>query len=158
VTEKEFLENINNCKGIISKLVSLYANDEDDKKDYTQEIIYQAWKSSKNFKGESKFSSWLYRLALNTLIVLSRNKNIVRRVEDLSVYEKHYQTSPNSDAEILYLAIKSLENTDKAIITMHLDGYSNDEIAEYLGVNSNNLTVKLHRIKEKIKKMCHGIK
>jgi RNA polymerase sigma-70 factor, ECF subfamily len=158
VTDKEFIENIDNCKGIIQKLVSLYARDENDKKDFFQEIIFQAWKSSKSFKGESKFSSWLYRLALNTLIVLSRNKNIVRTVDDLTVYEKHFHETNNSDSEILLLAIKSLELTDKAVITMHLDGYSNDEIADYLGISSNNTTVKLHRIKEKIKKMCHGNK
>jgi RNA polymerase sigma-70 factor, ECF subfamily len=116
--------------------------------------MYQAWKSVKNYKGDSKFSTWLYRLALNTLIVLNRNKNIVKTEEDLTVFEKTTPNTEQKEAELLYRAIKNLENTDKAIIIMHLDGYSNDEIAAYIGISANNLTVKLHRIKDKIKKLC----
>lgn len=154
MNEQEFLHNINNCRGIINKLVSLYATDYEERRDYTQEIIYQTWKSIGSYKGNAKFSTWLYRLALNTLIVLSRNKYVVSSVENLTDYEKPYSSPPHNDAEVLYMAIKMLESTEKAIITMHLDGYTNDEIADYLGISTNNLTVKLHRVKEKIKKIC----
>lgn len=157
MTEEQFLENINSCKGIINKLVSLFASNYEERQDYAQEIIFQAWKSAGNFKGTAKFSTWLYRLAMNTLIVLNRNKHVVTAVENLTDYERNQSSHASHDAEVLYMAIKLLSSTDKAVITMHLDGFSNEEIAEYMGITTNNLTVKLHRIKEKIKKLCnHG--
>lgn len=156
MSETEFLQNINSCKGIINKLVSLYASTYEERKDYAQEIIYQAWKSVKNYNGDSKFSTWLYRLALNTLTVLNRNKNIVETAEDLTSFEKINHSPEKNEAEKLYRAIKSLENTEKAIIIMHLDGYSNEEISAFMGVSINHLTVKLHRVKHKIKKLCNN--
>lgn len=143
-----FLELVTEHAGIINKIVNLYADSADDKADLKQEILLQAWKSYGTFENKSKFSTWLYRVCLNTALVF-RRKNSRMQTTDLekagpltTTGEKHY------GAELLYLAIKQLPPADRSIIILHLDGYSNDEIAEIIGISKNNAAVKLHRIKQ----------
>ena len=132
------------------KLVHLYAVSEEDKRDIYQEIVLQAWKGYSSFKGEAKFSTWLYRLCLNTIFTLQRKPQKIT-YGDIQHLEAHFViTGKNEDAERLYKAIRTLPETDRAIVSLHLDGYDNKEISALLGITSNLVGVKLHRAKQQL--------
>lgn len=147
--EPEFIRLIQKHTGIIQKIIYLYVDDPEDKRDLQQEIQLQAWKSIASFKGNSKFSTWLYRVALNTVLTFKRKKRIETSPIDQvdSVLERDEKSEKS---ELLLKAIRMLNDVDKTIITLHLDDYNNDEIAEILGLKKNHVAVKLHRIKESI--------
>lgn len=153
--EKEFLSHINENTGLIWKLLHLYFNEEDAKKDMLQEIVLQCWAGRNNFRGDAKMSTWIYKVALFTILA-SQKKNAKHQHATLAeADEKHLVTEEEARADqsdALYRCIQSLKDIDKTIITMHLDGFSNPEIAEFLGVSINNLNVKLYRVKESLKK------
>jgi len=152
--ETQFLDAIKSNQGIIRKLVSLYASSKEDKKDLYQEILLQAWKAYPRFRGDSKFSTWLYSVSLNT--ILSSNRK--RRPEALSdfsaveIIDNEIDYSDLENKQALTVAILSLSDTDKALISLHFDGYTNQEIADILGISLNNTGVKLHRIKQALAK------
>jgi RNA polymerase sigma factor (sigma-70 family) len=150
--ESAFMEQVQSNRGIIARLVGLYANSEEERKDLYQEILFQAWKGFSSFRGEAKFSTWLYRISLNTILTAQRKVNKVEyreTVEDARWNDEGEQLK-NENARMLRLAIRRLPETERAIITLHLDGYSNPEIAEMMGISPNNATVKLHRIKTQL--------
>jgi RNA polymerase sigma-70 factor (ECF subfamily) len=151
-TELAFMEQVQANRGIIAKLVGLYANSEEERKDLYQEILYQAWKGFASFRGDAKFSTWLYRISLNTILTAQRKVNKVEyreTVEDAHWNDQGDQVK-NENTRMLRFAIRKLPETERAIITLHLDGYSNPEIAEIMGISPNNATVKLHRIKHQL--------
>lgn len=149
MSEKEFLEQVRQNQGIIYKLVSLYAATGEEKKDLYQEILLQAWKGYEGFRREAKFSSWLYRVSLNTILTQKRK---ISRVEYKASIDEFAEQLPadaaERDAAGLRIAIRQLAETDRAIISMHLDGYDNGEIAAMIGISNNHVAVKLHRIKQ----------
>jgi len=147
--EAIFLDQVQKNKGIILKLVGLYANSEVERNDLYQEILYQAWKGFASFRGDSKFSTWLYRISLNTILTAQRKSNRIEyreSIADTSLTDAGEEAT-RENARILRQAIRRLPETERAIITLHLDGYANPEIAEIMGITINNATVKLHRIK-----------
>ena len=151
MSEEEFLSNIKNNQGIIIKLVNLYANDIEERKDLYQEIMYQGWKNAGTFKSASKFSTWLYRLCLNTILTNKRKRRMVDYNSDLEQAGTAVNPAEKYDrAEQLYSCIKTLDQSDRGIITMHLDGYNNEEIAGVIGITVPHLAVKLHRIKKEL--------
>jgi len=158
VSEKEFLSQLKEHQNIIYKLVHLYANSEEDKKDLYQEIVLQAWKTYSAFRGNAKFSTWLYKLCLNTIFTIRRKTSRVDYVDDTSKYEEQFSSSLGSDeTERLYKAIRTLPETERAVISLHLDGYDNKEISELLGVTPNLVGVKLHRIKQQLATLLKDI-
>lgn len=150
MSEKVFLSKLQEHQRIIYKLVHLYAVDEEDKKDLYQEIVLQARKAFPRFRGESAFSTWLYRLCLNTIFTLKRKVNRVEYTDTLQYEDRPTDAAHNDDAELLYTAIRTLNEADRAIISMHLDGYSNAEIADCMGLSLNSVGVRLHRIKQQL--------
>ncbi|MBL0136453.1 MAG: sigma-70 family RNA polymerase sigma factor [Chitinophagaceae bacterium] len=152
MTEQAFLEQIRANQGIIYKLVGLYAYDAEEKKDLYQEVLLQTWKSLDSFRGEAKFSTWLYRICLNTILTQKRKNSRIdfkESLEDLPVSVKNI-SEEKQDTIRLQQAIRKLAETDRAIISMHLDGYDNPEIAEVMGISNNHVAVKLHRIKQQL--------
>ena len=149
---EKFLQLIRNNQGIIYKLVGLYAQSAEDKKDLYQEIMYQAWKGMPTFKGEAKFSTWLYRLCLNTILTYQRKQGRLVYKESLEAVSPAvpHASVQAAEHERLYWAIRQLQETDRAIISMHLDGFENPEIADIMGISTNHINVKLHRIKQKL--------
>ena len=148
-SEKDFLEKIRANQGIILKLVQLYARTQEDSKDLYQEILLQAWKAFPKFRGDSKFSTWLYRVSLNTILTAQRRPQLMDYRENIddnlaSVGATGIEAEKQ---KALHQAIRQLPETDRAIISLHIDGYTNPEIAEILGISLNNTGVKLHRIK-----------
>ena len=153
MTEQEFLNAINNNRGIIYKLLNLYVDDPTESEDLYQEILLQVWSAKERFRGDSKFSTWLYKICLYTILTAKR-KNEPKKT--ISLEDTWYEPSTEEDherneqAERLYNAIKKLDPIEKSMITMHLDGFSNPEIAEFFGITVNHCNVKLFRIREKL--------
>ena len=130
ISENEFVNLVQQNELIIYKVISLYSDTEEDKQDLYQETLMQLWKSMDNFNGKCNFSTWMYKAE-------SENKE---------------------DYEILYLIIKLLPENDRMIITLHLDGYSNEEISYIAGISRNHTNVKIYRIKETITNLYNKIK
>jgi RNA polymerase sigma-70 factor (ECF subfamily) len=152
-SEKEFTTLIDQNRGIIYKVIRLYVRHEEDERDLFQEILFQAWRSYPNFKGQSKFSTWLYRVGLNTVLSFKRRPQLVIPHEDLTKLNASTgEKNPHEEAEALYVAIRELNEIDRMIISLHLDGYENEEIADISGLTKNNVAVKLHRVKDVLTK------
>jgi len=156
-SEREFTELIDQNRGIIYKVIRLYVRHEEDERDLYQEILFQSWRSFPSFKGQSKFSTWLYRVALNTVLTFKRRPQLVVPHEDLSILKASTgEKNENEETEALYIAIRELNEIDRMIISLHLDGYENEEIADIAGLTKNNTAVKLHRIKEALIQKMKG--
>ncbi|HMO62681.1 MAG TPA: sigma-70 family RNA polymerase sigma factor [Ferruginibacter sp.] len=151
MNEKHFIELLQQNQGIIYKLVNLYAQDDEEKKDLYQEIALQCWKSFATWRGDAKFSTWLYRIGLNTIFTMKRKKSAIVYTDTLPDTDTvNNATLQNENSALLYKCIKLLAETDRAIILLHLEGYENNEIAGLLGISANSLGVKLHRIKQRL--------
>jgi len=152
LSEALFLEQVRQNQGIIYKLVGLYANDTEEKKDLYQEILLQAWKGWPSYRQEAKFGTWLYRICLNTILTQKRKPRRVEYKDSLESLSPAVQNSvvQQEDAVRLRMAIRQLLETDRAIISMNIDGYENAEIAAMLGISGNHVAVKLHRIKQQL--------
>lgn len=152
--EKEFIELITNHQRIIYKVCNLYAQSHTDKEDLFQEITLNAWKGIRNFKGDSLFTTWLYRVALNTALTFKRKENRQRKVENAvdSLAFSHDQ-QPEADEQLaaMHKAINALSDIDKALITLYLDDYNYNEMGNVLGITANNVAVKMNRLKKKLK-------
>ncbi len=158
MSEKDFLLQLKEHQRIIYKLVNIYARNTDDRQDLQQEILLQAWKGYSSFRGEAKFSTWLYRLALNTIFTMQRRPVKVEYRDNLETLIT--SASPHDDkdnAERLYKAIRMLSDTEKAIISLHLEGYDNKEIAGIIGISANLVGVKVHRARQKLAELLKNI-
>ncbi len=151
MTEKSYLQKVENHKGIIWKVVNLYADDLEDRKDLYQEIVYQSWSAYERFEGNAKFSTWLYRISLNVALTYLKTKKRVTQIKETVVIETSFQPPELSErADFLYRAIKQLQEIDRSIIMLHLDGFDNTEISEITGLSKGNTNVKIHRIKQQL--------
>jgi RNA polymerase sigma factor (sigma-70 family) len=156
--EAEFISLVQKNERIIYKVVSLYTDTVQDKEDLFQETLLQLWKSSNRFNGESSFTTWVYRIALNVALNFKRNskqKVNLDPINEVSLLKA--EAADKEEYEILYLIIKHLNDADKLLITLHLDGYSHEEIGEIAGISKNYVNVKIFRIKEQISTMYKNI-
>jgi RNA polymerase sigma-70 factor (ECF subfamily) len=158
--ETSFVKQLKDNQNIIHKICRLYTNSEDAHQDLFQEITIQLWKAFPNFRGDSKFSTWAYRVALNTAITLFRKNN--RTVSTVSIEDKSYflkQEEYNFEQEenikLLYKAVQQLNDIEKALIFMYLEEKDYEEISETLGISEVNARVKMNRIKGKLKKILN---
>jgi RNA polymerase sigma factor (sigma-70 family) len=155
--EQEFLNRIENHKGILYKVSKMYMDNHDDQQDLFQEIVCQLWKSYDTFRNESQFSTWMYRVAVNTAIVFLRKEK--RKVDKYEIASENIKDDEGdshikeSQLDHFYKAVQKLEKIDKAIIFYQLEGFSHKEIGENLGISEGNARVKLNRAKEKLKEI-----
>ena len=125
-----------------------------DREDLFQEILLNAWKGVPNFKGEAQFSTWLYRVALNTAISFYRKE---RRQVETTPWPPTLVLADNSSDNIqeelsaLHQAIAQLSAIDKALVMLYLEDYSYAEIGDIMGITANNVGVKMNRIKTKLR-------
>ena len=153
--KKEFSELIEKHQAIIHKVTMVYTNGPADREDLFQEICLQLWRSYPNFREEAKFSTWMYRVALNTAISDVRKKNKDLHFEQLHDNDR-METVPSDEKEqmkLLYRAISKLNRIDKALILLWLEEKSYDEIAAIMGTTKGNVSVKLVRIKRKLERL-----
>lgn len=150
--QARFLALVNEHRRIVHRIAGLYAADPDDRKDLEQETLLQAWRGWPQFRGDAKFSTWLYRIALNTTLSWTRRPRIMQRTGERELPE------PASDSSIataderqrLYTAMLQLPEADRALLALHLDGFDHAEAAAMLGITPNHVGVKLHRIKARL--------
>jgi len=151
--EKDFLEAIHDYQKIIHKICRLYRDSKEDQEDLFQETVYQLWKSYPAFKRESKVSSWIYRIALNTAIAVYRKSKI-----SIDYYQEFPEQPINErivseNEERLFWALRKLNDSEKAVISLYLEDFSYQEIAEITGLSESNVGVRLNRIKNKLKEI-----
>jgi RNA polymerase sigma-70 factor (ECF subfamily) len=157
-TTNSFIKRITENQGIIHKICNIYCANSEDKKDMMQEITLQLWKSYPSFQGKSKFSTWMYRIAINTAISNIRKSKRHPLMEALfesqiEISEKEDFTEMDDDVNNLYKAIAKLKEVDRAIIMLYLEEKSYNEIAEIIGITEKNVSVKLVRLKKKLEQL-----
>lgn len=157
--EKEFTNLIQTNQGIIHKICRIYTDTPVAHEDLFQEIVLQLWRSYDSFKGDSKFSTWMYRVGLNTAITLIRKKK--RTIVTSSIDRESYFDiqAPEKDElkeeriQLLYAAIRKLNEIERALILLYLEEQPYKDIAQTLGISEVNARVKMNRIKTKLRKM-----
>ncbi|WP_206484258.1 sigma-70 family RNA polymerase sigma factor [Thalassotalea sp. G2M2-11] len=144
---------------IIIKICRAYTNSQEDFEDYYQEVCLQIWRSKDNFNQQCEWSTWIYRISLNVcLTYLKRRKSGDKQIVSDALPEEVIDDSKafvSDEINQLYSAIKHLSETDRAIILLYLEEKSYDEIAEMIGSNSNNIGVRINRIKGKLNKFIN---
>ena len=154
--EKSFVKQLQENQNLIHKICRLYTDGEDAHKDLFQEITIQLWKAFPQFRGDSKFTTWAYRVGLNTAITLYRKKTkSINTIEFDGKLHKIDQDEYNYEEEehikLLYQAVQQLNDIEKALVFMYLEDKDYSEIAETLGISEVNARVKMNRIKGKLK-------
>jgi RNA polymerase sigma factor (sigma-70 family) len=152
-----FLKLLEEHRGILIKVTKIYMDNRADREDLEQEIIFQLWRSYQRFAGKSKFSTWMYRVALNTAITYFKKDK--RRVDKSAFNEKteikadEHDDTKDSQLIYFYKAVQELNKVEKALILLFIEGQSHKEIGESLGLTEGNARVKLNRTKKKIQQI-----
>lgn len=153
--KNEFTQIIKEHESLIFKVTTVYASNSQDREDLFQEIVIQLWRAFDKFRHESKVSTWIYRIALNTAISGFRKR---RRQVDLVFtdlltvnYPDNSDTGNEDRIRILYRFIETLNELDKGVILLFLEDKSHQEIAEIVGLSKTNVGTRLSRIRNKIK-------
>ncbi|MEM6261568.1 MAG: sigma-70 family RNA polymerase sigma factor [Bacteroidota bacterium] len=154
--EHHFISLVAQNQGIIHKVCHMYAHNEDDRQDLFQEITLQLWRSFKSFKGDSKLSTWMYRVALNTAISgfrkkKRRGKSVPLSTQEFQLPADEVNTERAEQLVFLKKAIQELSEVERALIMLYLEEHSYEEIADIMGITKNHVGVKLNRIKHKLK-------
>ncbi|UII30272.1 RNA polymerase sigma factor [Fulvivirga ulvae] len=151
--EKEFLDQIDQHQNIVHKVCRMYTDNKDDHEDLFQEVLLQLWQAYPRFKGDSKLTTWMYRVALYTAISRRKKKQrIISEGIDSTAYE-YYENQDPYRYENLRMAIETLSETDKALVILYLDEKPYKEIADIMGLTETNVGVRLNRIKKKLKEI-----
>ena len=155
-TGKQFERLIRENELLIHKVCRVYAITEEDRKDLFQEIVIQLWKAYPKFEEQSKFSTWLYRVSINTAITgLRKQKNLITSYELLNteIGDDNYSEEEEERMQQLYTAIEHLNQVEKAIVMLYMEDKQYNEMEEILGISQGNLRVKMNRIKEKLREL-----
>jgi len=156
--KKEFTSLLEKNMGIIHKVSMLYSGNQADKDDLFQDICFQLWQSKSSYRKEAKFSTWMYRVAINTAVSqLRKRKSIVIPVEEFQDQQDDTDESDKDERiKLLFKAISQLNKIDKAIIFLWLEEKKYEEIADVLGISKSNVSVKLVRIKQHLSEIMKG--
>lgn len=157
-TSSIFISVVDKHKGIIYKVASMYCRNEEDRKDLTQEIIFQLWRSFDRYNGQYQYSTWIYRIALNVAISFYRKelrrKTISNPLPDEIIHLSHTKEDHNvgENIRLLQQVISGLKELDRALMLLYLEEKSYREMAAILGLSETNIATKISRIKAQIKK------
>jgi RNA polymerase sigma factor (sigma-70 family) len=157
--ERQFEKHIREHELLLHKVCRMYAYTDADRQDLFQEMVIQLWKAYPKFKGDSKLSTWMYRIAINTAITgLRKKKNIITSYEPGGFPENISDDSSGMAQEEqlqqLYQAIAQLNEIEKAIVMLYMEDRSYIEMEDILGISEGNLRVKMNRIKEKLRQLA----
>ena len=158
--EQVFVQQLKQNQNIIHKICRLYTAGDDAHKDLFQEITIQLWKAFPKFRGESKFSTWAYRVALNTAITLYRKSTRSVRTtgyekQEYFISQEDYNYEEEEQLKLMYQAVYQLNDIEKALVFMYLEDKDYTEISDTLGISEVNARVKMNRIKGKLKKILN---
>ena len=158
--QQSFLDEVRPHQGMLRRIAAAYADSFEDRRDLLQEMLLQLWRSYPGYRGDAKFSTWMYRVALNTALLGWRRRS--RRPEGrLSADDRVLDNLPGIDPDdeavrALYTAIRALPGVDRAIVALWLEGHSYREIAAITGLRRSNVSVRLVRLKEKLRASVEG--
>lgn len=158
--ENKFLSDFEKNQNIAHKICRIYTTNQSAHNDLFQEITIQLWKNYPKFRGDAKFSTWMYRMALNTAISLYRKSTRRIKTQDISdvafkIKSYDYDDTEEQQLKALYKAIHTLNDIDKAFIFLCLEDKPYKEISATLGISSVNARVKMNRAKEKLKNILN---
>jgi RNA polymerase sigma-70 factor (ECF subfamily) len=153
--EEEFVKLLDENQNIVHKICRLYTNDQHAHNDLFQEVTVQLWRAYPKFRGDSKFSTWMYRVALNTAITLYRKSTRRVKTQDYESVQFKIEDRQEDDEQmeqltLLYGAVKQLNDIEKALVFLYLEDKNYKEIAETMGISEVNARVKMNRIKTKL--------
>lgn len=158
--EKKFLNDFEKNQNIVHKVCRLYTTNQDQHNDLFQEITIQVWKNYSKFRGEAKFSTWMYRVALNTAISLYRKSTRSIKTQDFDdvsfkIKSIDYDDKKDQQLKALYTGIRGLSDIEKALIFLYLEDKPYKEIGTTLGITEVNARVKMNRAKDKLRKILN---
>jgi RNA polymerase sigma-70 factor (ECF subfamily) len=164
--KEQFIKTIDEHKKIIYKIVNSYCPNKDDRKDLEQEIIIHLWNSFDKYDSNYKYSTWMYRIALNVAISFYRKEKKWSLKNDFYNEESIFRIEEDNSEEeaqldyhlkLLQEFIHNLNELNKALMLLYLEEKSYEEIAEILGITKTNVATKISRIKLKLKKEFKNI-
>ncbi len=158
--EYKFVSELEANQNIVHKICKIYTDCPDAHKDLFQEITIQLWKAYPKFRGDAKFSTWMYRIALNTAITLYRRskRHVPTNKLDPVIYKVKavdYDDTEEQQLALMYEAIKQLNDIEKALVFLYLEDKNYYEISETMGITEINARVKMNRIKKKLKNILN---
>ena len=154
--EFEFEKMVRKHKSTIYTVCYMFSKDTDEVNDLFQEVLISLWKGFEKFKGESKAETWIWRVSFNTCISQERKKKRTSHTpSEMSIDLFHDQDEDTRQIQMLYQRIHQLKPFDRAIVLLWLEGMPYDEIAAIVGITVKNVSVRLFRIKEELKKMSN---
>ncbi len=158
--EHKFVTDLERHQNIIHKVCKLYTNNQDAHNDLFQEITIQLWRAYPKFRGDAKFSTWMYRVALNTAITLYRKSKRTIQTQDFDsvlfkIEATEYDDTEEEQLRQMYKAIRRLSDIEKALVFLYLEDKSYKEISETMGITEVNARVKMNRIKTKLQKILN---
>jgi len=152
--EKQFAQTVTEHKSTIYTVCYMFSKDADEVDDLYQEVLVNLWKGYGHFEHRSDIKTWIYRVALNTCISLDRRKRrtpTVRLTMDINLFEDHDEDTRQVD--MLHKRISKLQPFDRAIVLLWLENLSYEEIGQIVGISTKNVSVRLFRIREQLKRM-----
>ncbi len=156
--EKTFISLFRQHQKIVYKVCHLYMDNAADREDLFQEITLQAWQAYQRFRGDALFSTWLYRVALNTAISYFKKEKkkagLFSSTDAPEITEYQDAATIEEQVQAMYKAIAGLSKIDKALVMLYLEDYPYQEIGDILGISANNVAVKMNRIKTRLKEDC----
>ncbi len=158
--EHKFVTDLERHQNIIHKVCKLYTNNQDAHNDLFQEITIQLWRAYPKFRGDAKFSTWMYRVALNTAITLYRKSKRTIQTQDFDsvlfkIEATEYDDTEEEQLRQMYKAIRRLSDIEKALVFLYLEDKSYKEISETMGITEVNARVKMNRVKTKLQKILN---
>jgi len=154
--EHSFVDQLEKHQNIVHKVCRLYTNNQDAHNDLFQEITIQLWKAYPKFRGDSKFSTWMYRVGLNTAITLYRKGKRSIKTQNMDdvlfrVKSEEYDDTEEQQLKLLYKAVHQLNDIEKALVFLYLEDKNYREISETMGITEVNARVKMNRVKTKLR-------
>ncbi len=157
--EETFLARLDEHRKILWKVAGSYCRNDEDRRDLVQEIVVQLWRAFPRYDPQYRFSTWMYRIAMNVAISFYRSES--RRTRDVSPIEESVLeiAAPERESDEMRLLrgwIDGLDALNKALVILYLDGNSSEEIGEVLGISGSNVTTKISRLKQRLRRELAG--
>ncbi len=153
--EEDFIELIREHEGIIFKITTIFTNNEQGQKDLYQDIVFQLWKSFESFRSEASISTWMYKVAMNTAIVQNKKQRKTANTVPIEqvVLKQSEQEDPEYENRIrkLYSLIDGLNDLEKGLMLLLLEGKKYQEISDITGLSKTNVGTRINRIKNKFR-------
>jgi RNA polymerase sigma-70 factor, ECF subfamily len=154
--QQEFVQQVYKAQGILFRICNVYARDAERRNDLRQEMLLQLWRAYPSFRKDSAFTTWMYRVALNTALMYSRKEKREPRslpIDDVPASEVPREEHKDDErVRALYECIQELPVLDRGIVLLHLEERTSEEIAEIIGVSRGNVGVRLVRLKERLRR------